>query len=1685
MSADEDTEQQSAIDTARSDVDRIVRSLAEQFEVAMGKPERVQSCCANLLRLQSSPPSAADADRLLPTLPLLASPSRELVLPLFELVERTAASTAQPWPLLKGLLGARDKDLAARALTLTLRRVRDGSVALNREALRFFAHQAELPGSPLAEPELLPLVGDIVRLRRASDESPLGDPLVSLLMQEEDGALRDLAGRILDSFGEPIPPELAHEILGAEGFSLLGPYLTYTRAAYRDVLSLSPQPHTTPPALASIARAHQSLGEELLRKIIAKIGWQRLSLGIEFQPYDRVASGESFPLMLHPAEATLARRCGRIRRADEFVVVTAHGGAVAESDEPAQASEPARLFRDHNLLHAQLLGDFLAVAPLTLERIKAILGRMDSVVQDFVTLFSSLSDECGILPGIYGELKRKIAHEIESEKARRGLSLELTRLVMMFEDPQALGRVQTLHGLKRYLHQKGLQLGFKLVQRSLSTNRTVDVLIVSRNRIVRHVGGIRYSDFEGETDEAPRRIPYPVRIVADGFARQAVVGHEAFPRVDIFCYGNEVHYFLAYKNHPAFLRINFAPPFQGGMIDLEYYGVSKYELAEHPDLSLPALHQFFRRLEFDTHIENTRVHARYDKEQAPDLRSLREKAEAVFRLAPYLLDIDWTIGGLKLNAEARMKVAAAWASFFEAWGVLPLRHLLSADRRSIVESVAMTPTGRRQNAWSGEGPYQDRFKPWPGEFLQKFVASAEEFGIEITPAHSGTGISFAGQIQLEHTVLRSLRQGVARGELTQKLDGYAVAPAELVERLAPPEHFAAIIASGAPDVEASESLAPLVAPLERILPFRTVGSVEGCDVQSASLPLKDHDLGVHVLRDEHGTVCLAFYTHGDALTRSRAATSEGWTTNALVDATEFASILRRADYPAPVFEVRSAAPSQRVRDIREMLAHTPRGHPRLPIPGEQTIAGLRASPGRFSGRALFGTRSRQPEDLEGAVLVTQALRPEDSAYLYHASGVVTTGGGILSHAGLLAAQFRKPAIIVGGRWEEAPSGRPRLRCVSADYDEMEKAVGGYRTTIRMYRRERHLEVQEGDLLALESGEDVVRVLGQDAETLDFHEGIRQLAEAEDSLGRTTGERDVLSVRGRRIRARHHLDKVFRAMTDPALTCHALSELLLGRPIAPSDRLHLLRTGLSNPRVCETALGHLRWVSQKLFDHWITNQAKARRNISDSGSLYEILHLRLEALKASQTLTESSAPLEETGQVVPPMDLADLQELEELARGRLAEIREALAETLYEIHPPTNDGRARHLVRELERLHRALGEGGRRGETLASVRVELSRRDEAERVALSDRCVLWPGDGGLELYGQVGWKAANLGEIRRLAPDLNVPPWFAVTDSAFRRILDSPIGEVLPPEAKLHWEGTTVMAAIESVLRNARLTHAQQSSQIRNLWESIELSEDLVRELTSAYRKINESSSLAPNGTALVALRSSSHEEDAEFATRAGEFETFLFIQGDEALLTYLKRTWSGLWSERSLHHRSILKSDPAIAGGGVIVQAMVDSRVSGVVQTVNLAVNDFREIVINAGLGLGMGIVSGTVAADHIVVAKGGDPEGGFIRFRYETAEKREYVVFDKRSGIGTLQCEAPFHQRRRPALEYAELCELVAAASRLEHLYGYPLDIEFGIEGGRLWILQARPVPQSLSAFQETLEHHPLTEVARASHVI
>jgi rifampicin phosphotransferase len=183
------------------------------------------------------------------------------------------------------------------------------------------------------------------------------------------------------------------------------------------------------------------------------------------------------------------------------------------------------------------------------------------------------------------------------------------------------------------------------------------------------------------------------------------------------------------------------------------------------------------------------------------------------------------------------------------------------------------------------------------------------------------------------------------------------------------------------------------------------------------------------------------------------------------------------------------------------------------------------------------------------------------------------------------------------------------------------------------------------------------------------------------------------------------------------------------------------------------------------------------------------------------------------------------------------------------------------------------------------------------------------------------------------------------------------------------------------------------------------------------------------GGGKVAVRSSATAEDLPGASFAGQQDTFLDVEGHEALLDAIRRCWASLWNERAVAYRA----DHAIDEGAalaVVVQRMVEATAAGVLFTADPITGRRRTSVIDAAPGLGEAVVSGAVVPDHYVA----DP-----RTRHVT----ERAI-----------------QGQRPVLTDALVRELAEVGTRIETALGGPQDIEFAIDGhDQVWIVQSRPI--------------------------
>jgi len=1468
----------------------------------------------------------------------------------------------------------------------------------------------------------------VERLARFVEDRP------ELLEPDRPASLRRLTALVLDRSREPAPEGLAVRLLGAEAHRCLAPYLDFTRAGVADLVALTPR--RPPPCLASIVRAEAELGRTELGRLLSELGWSRVAWGLEVTRWVGLAVDGGMPLVVTWNEAALFDRVPGVRPIWERWLAVALGSGDRAGGGAAVDRQAVDRFRRSNLLHAEMLAELMIMAPLDGRRARRLLDMASRLAGDFAALFADVDDDATRVPAAIDRLIRPLVARIVDIADDEPVPAAVAHSILAFEDPTRLDEVASLHGLKRLLHQRGLKAALRRFRGASGTDRTVDLAVWPTSQPITVSRHLRFVDLEAGPKEG---LPLVMRLAVDAYGRHLLHGLDQLPDLEAFCYGNEVQAYLNFRNHPAFLRVDLAPPLRGGMVDLEYFAVSQYEIDSHPDLELSAIREAFAAFDLDLEVEGVRLHARFDKERVLELGQLVRRIGEVLCLVPYLMDLDWTIGGLDYPQPARLTIARAWAHRLRAWGVLPIERILTTDRRHVLAAVEYGPGGALEVAWDGRGAYRDRLKSAsPDDLMERLRAALTDLGMAAADRWPEGGPWGAGQLALDRTVLEPLRDAVRSGWIEADVGGFRRAPEERVRRVHEAVVLAELLAGDAEALQHALSTARLVRAIEPHLRFRTTGTVAGHVIDEARLWLSTGPATVAALRDGSGVIRLAVACDGGLFVQRMDHPDRPWRLVGEIGPDVLEQQLRHDAYPMP--------PPGAPEDVAAVVAELRRPDPSTtvgPPVDERAVPAIAAAPGRAAGPVRLGTAGRTPAGLDDAVLVAASVAPADAPFLQHAAAIVSTGGGVLSHAGLIALELGRPSLVVGGRWRDDSDGPAALVVEREQHREETATVAGLDVVCRRGLKRSEEELRDGDLVEVDADRGRLVLLGRDPDALTAWAAVGEVRRRGAALAAAeAADETILEQRGLLLRAVHQLERLAERATSPSLVRFLVWELLVelpaavGAPARPAVRrvLGVLRRSAAG----EITRFAVSWCLAELERRLADKLASARGLLEDARTPFEPLLGRAAVVRLAAAVREASVLADGAPATALEQELTDLDRdlCECLDRHRTAAL-ERVSETTQE------SSGLRPALARLAVLDRVLASTPETANRIAAARTRLADADRTARDRHQGRLVVDGAELGIEATSEVGGKAATLGELQRTLGSDRVPAFFALTRQAFREILSRPVGEA----------GETLESCVRAALAGAADDPGSASRRIRSLWEGVSLPCALDTEVVERVRII-EAATARPIA---FAVRSSGLEEDSTVSAWAGQFDTFLGVAGASEVLRCLRLAWAGLWTERAMIRRG---PGAGLSGGGIVVQRMVTSRISGVVHTTAVAAGRPDEMVINVGLGLGEGVVNGTVEVDHVVVAKASVGSAGGMRFRYIVGDKREQVVADADRPGETRRRPALAHQRLRPALEYRELETLVEAVLQIEEAWGEPLDIEFAFEGPELRVLQARPVP-------------------------
>jgi pyruvate,water dikinase len=219
----------------------------------------------------------------------------------------------------------------------------------------------------------------------------------------------------------------------------------------------------------------------------------------------------------------------------------------------------------------------------------------------------------------------------------------------------------------------------------------------------------------------------------------------------------------------------------------------------------------------------------------------------------------------------------------------------------------------------------------------------------------------------------------------------------------------------------------------------------------------------------------------------------------------------------------------------------------------------------------------------------------------------------------------------------------------------------------------------------------------------------------------------------------------------------------------------------------------------------------------------------------------------------------------------------------------------------------------------------------------------------------------------------------------------------------------------------------------------------------------------------AAVRSSALIEDRKGANFAGQFESFLGLDGEAAFLTAVRACWAALWTSHARRYMGNHALSPADTAMAVIVQPLVDARASGG----GLSETADGQMLLSATWGLGSAIAQGEVVPDRIVLSR-----QGFLR-KNEPGRKDHRETCGH--GAGAAPQAVPDALIGAPCLDAGQAVTLGRMLRKAEAIFGMPVEIEWALDAHGFKLLQARPlhvepiqVPDDIWLQHPGLNGHP-----------
>ncbi|MGD8505045.1 MAG: PEP/pyruvate-binding domain-containing protein [Candidatus Bathyarchaeota archaeon] len=330
----------------------------------------------------------------------------------------------------------------------------------------------------------------------------------------------------------------------------------------------------------------------------------------------------------------------------------------------------------------------------------------------------------------------------------------------------------------------------------------------------------------------------------------------------------------------------------------------------------------------------------------------------------------------------------------------------------------------------------------------------------------------------------------------------------------------------------------------------------------------------------------------------------------------------------------------------------------------------------------------------------------------------------------------------------------------------------------------------------------------------------------------------------------------------------------------------------------------------------------------------------------------------------------------------------------------------------------------------------------------------------------GGKGSNLAKLVKIVGEENIPHAILVTTEFAKVLLNN----------------ATIIEAVEEL--DEKLTEGDEktaeeiATKLREEIEKLEVSKGLSDALID---KISSMKQTARRHR--VAVRSSGVTEDLPTAAFAGQFETYLNVPLNSNVTKYVLKCIASAYGWRVVDYRNDLRkkrlldiSEVELVRKGimsVIIQVMIDSEKAGVAFSIDPDSGNRNVGVIQAVYGLGEMIVQGKENASWTAFVK--KPDVRLLGSIAPLEPQKQMLVFDSETGRNK---EVPVEADDPRVLTSDEERQIAEFVAKIEEAYSKPMDVEFAVEDGRVFITQARP--ETVHATRTTLTLYRFKEAPK-----